>query len=129
MKWLFLLLLVPTQLVLAQSKPAKVYSYVEQMPELPAGGGTAGIAMAILKRLKVTKAALEASEGRPAVYFEVTPTGQVQHVRMTRSSHSVGLDAALMGAVKSLPTFKPGYQSGHPVTVSFNIPIACIKPQ
>ena len=129
MKWLFLLLLVPTQLVLAQSKSTQVYTYVEQMPELPGGGGMAGLGTAIMKRLRVTKAALEASEGRPIIYFEVAPTGQVQHVRITRTSHSAGLDASLLAAVKSLPVFKPGYQSGHPVTVSFNIPIACIKPQ
>lgn len=129
MKYFLILLLLPIQAAFAQSKLKQVFAAVERMPELPGGGGNAAIASTIVKRLRVTKAALEASEGRPIVYFEVAPTGQVHNVRMTRSSHSAGLDDALLTAVKTLPTFRPGYQSGHPVTVSFNIPIRCIKPQ
>ncbi|MBO2011984.1 TonB family protein [Hymenobacter negativus] len=87
------------------------------------------IVNAILDRLQVTKADLEASEGSPIIYFEVSPTGKVQHIRITKSTHSAGLDAALLAAVKALPTFKLGYQSGRPVTVGLNIRIACIKPQ
>ena len=129
MKRFLFLLLVPLQFAFAQSKPKQVFTYVERMPELPGGGGNAAIVNAIMKRLQVTKAALEASEGRPLIYFEVAPTGQVQHVRLAASSYSAGLDSALLVATRNLPKFKPGYRQGRPVMVSFTVPISCIKPQ
>lgn len=129
MKWLLLFLLTSSQLVLAQHKPSQAYTFVEQMPELPGGGGNAAIVSAIMKRLKATKNALDAYRGRPIIYFEVAPTGQVQRVHLTTNSQSAGLDSALLVAARTLPKFKPGYHQGRPVTVSFNIPIACIKSQ
>jgi hypothetical protein len=51
----------PAPPVAARQKPApeKVYTYVEQMPQLPGGGGQQAIANEILKRVRLTKAAVE----------------------------------------------------------------------
>jgi TonB family protein len=105
----------------AQRHATQVYTYVEQMPQLPGGGGTQQIAAAIGKRLHLS-GKIEQSCYRTMVYFEVSPTGAVQHVRIAAASQSPAVDTALLRAVRSLPTLRPGYQQGKPVRVSFTMP-------
>lgn len=112
-------------LVYAQTKPVRtqVYTFVEQMPQLPGGGGTQAISNEILKRLRPS-GKIEPSCYRVMIYFEVNPIGAVQHARIIYSSQSKVIDSASLQAVRSLPKMRPGYQQGQPVTVSFTMPFS-----
>ena len=108
----------------AQAKPAalaeKVYTYVEQMPQLPGGGGTQQIVTEITKRMRLS-GKIEPSCYRTILYFEVSSAGVVRHARVATASQSSAVDAALLQAVRSLPALRPGYQQGKPVAVSFTM--------
>lgn len=125
--WLLLASLSANAQQPAPAKPAatkrQVYTFVEQMPQLPGGGGTQTIGNEILKRLRPS-GKIEPSCYRVVVYFEVNPGGAVQHAKILHSSQSAVIDSASLQAVWSLPKFRPGYQQGRPVTVSFTMPFS-----
>ncbi|WP_226915670.1 energy transducer TonB [Hymenobacter siberiensis] len=101
----------------------KVYTYVEQMPQLPGGGGNGAIVNAIQKAVKYPPLALRNQvEGRIFVSFTVNPQGDVSDVKVVKGLGS-GLDEETMRAVKTLPKFIPGKQNGRAVSVSFTVPI------
>ncbi len=101
----------------------KVYTYVEQMPTLPIGGGMAGITAAIQERLIYPEAARRNKiTGRVFVSFSVTSTGAVQDVKVVKGLGS-GCDEAAVNAVQQLPRFVPGKQNGRAVWVSFTVPV------
>lgn len=101
----------------------KVYTYVEQMPELPGGGGQQAIVNAILKASKYPPLALRNQvEGRLYASFTVNPQGEVSDVKVVKGLGS-GLDEEAIRAIKSLPRFIPGKQNGRAVSVSFTVPI------
>ena len=101
----------------------KVYTYVEQMPELPGGGGNAAIVAAIQKSTKYPSLALRNQvEGRIFVSFTVNAQGDVSDVKVVKGLGS-GLDEETIRAVKTLPKFRPGKQNGRAVSVSFTVPI------
>jgi TonB family protein len=114
----------------ATPKPAleKVYTYVEQMPQLPGGGGERAIVNDFFKRFDLPKAAIEQGYGRSSIFFEIGSDGFVRHVRIVHSSEFPALDSALLAAARSFPRFIPGRQDGKAVAVSFTMPIACILP-
>jgi TonB family protein len=120
----------PLQPSAQNQPPANVYTYVDQMPQLPGGGGMPTIVGAFWKQLRFPALSIaDDFSGRARIYFEVNQTGQVQHIKLLDSTRSIKVDSALIAAVRSLPTFIPGRQHGHPVTVSITLPISCIKPQ
>ena len=101
----------------------KVYTYVEQMPQLPGGGGNGAIVAAIQKAVKYPALALRNQvEGRIFVSFTVNPQGEVSDVKVVKGLGS-GLDEETVRAVKTLPKFIPGKQNGRAVSVSFTVPI------
>ena len=101
----------------------KVYTYVEQMPQLPGGGGNTAIVAAIQKATKYPSLALRNQvEGRIFVSFTVNAEGNVSDVKVVKGLGS-GLDEETMRAVKTLPKFIPGKQNGRAVSVSFTVPI------
>lgn len=101
----------------------KVYTYVEQMPELPGGGGNTAIVAAIQKATKYPPLALRNQvEGRIFVSFTVNAQGDVSDVKVVKGLGS-GLDEETIRAVKTLPKFVPGKQNGRSVSVSFTVPI------
>jgi protein TonB len=101
----------------------KVYTYVEQMPSLPGGGGNAAIVAAIQKATKYPSLALRNQvEGRIFVSFTVNAQGDVSDVKVVKGLGS-GLDEETVRAVKTLPKFIPGKQNGRAVSVSFTVPI------
>jgi|SRR6476661_3728957 len=101
----------------------KVYTYVEQMPELPGGGGNAAIVAAIQKATRYPPLALRNQvEGRIFVSFTVNAQGDVSDVKVVKGLGS-GLDEETIRAVKTLPKFRPGKQNGRAVSVSFTVPI------
>jgi TonB family protein len=107
----------------ADSNP--VYTYVEQMPQLPQGGGQQAICLKILKRLHYptfdSKEQLPESSIRVA--FTVATDGTLQDAKLLASSHNASIDKALLDAVYTLPRLTPGYQNGRPVRVQLSFPI------
>lgn len=101
----------------------KVYTYVEQMPQLPGGGGNAAIVAAIQKATKYPRMAQNNGvEGRIFVSFTVNAEGDVSDVKVVKGLGS-GLDEETIRAVKTLTKFIPGKQNGRAVSVSFTVPI------
>ncbi len=102
----------------------KPYTYVEQMPQLPGGGGTAAIVAAIQKAARYPAPALSNQiEGRIFVSFVVNPQGEVSEVKVVQGL-GYGLDEETVRAVKSLPRFIPGKQNGRAVSVAFTVPVS-----
>ena len=103
--------------------PAAPYTFVEQMPQLPGGGGTAAIVAAIQKAVRYPSLALRNGvEGRVFVSFVVNPNGEVIDVKIVKGLGS-GLDEETMRAIKTLPKFIPGKQNGREVSVAFTVPV------
>jgi protein TonB len=103
---------------------ARVYTYVEQMPQLPGGGGQRAIVEAVSTKLSSLKLAKPAQgAGQLFVKFIVNATGQVQHVEMVKGL-APAYDEAVLAAVRQLPTFEPGRQDGKAVSVSFTLPVS-----
>ena len=102
----------------------KPYTYVEQMPQLPGGGGTTAIVAAIQKAARYPATALSNQiEGRIFISFVVNAVGEVSDVKVVKGL-GYGLDEETIRAVKSLPQFIPGKQNGRPVSVAFTVPIS-----
>ena len=113
----------PSVPVPADNKPvneSKLYTYVEQMPMLPNGGGNAAIVESIQRSI-VYPVGVSAS-GRVFVSFTVNQAGGVQDIKVVKSL-APAFDQAVVAAVEKLPNFIPGKQGGKPVNVSFTVPI------
>jgi protein TonB len=101
----------------------KVYTYVEQMPELPGGGGLKAIVDAIQKAAKYPAMALRNQvEGKIYASFTVNADGDVTDVKIVKGLGS-GLDEEAIRSIKTLPKFRPGKQNGRAVSVSFTVPV------
>ena len=106
-----------------QAPPPKVYTYVERMPELTAGGGNKAIVEFIQQHLAYPKvAAADQRAGRVFVSFIVDVQGQVQVPEVVKGL-GAAYDEAVLAAVRQLPRFTPGTQDGKAVAVSFTVPI------
>lgn len=115
------------QAVTKEQERTKLYTYVEQMPELPGGGGNAAIVAAIQSKLKYPALAVaDQQTGRVFVSFTVTKDGAVQDARIVKGL-GPAYDEAVLSAVKQLPQFIPGRQGDVPVSVSFTVPITFAK--
>lgn len=109
---------------------SEVYTYVEQMPQLPGGGGNKAIVEFIQQHLAYPNVAPASRKaGRVFVSFVVTKAGQVQDPKIIKGL-SAEYDAAVVAAVQQLPRFTPGMQGFSPktgkevpVNVSFTVPI------
>ena len=121
-----LLVLSLSQPAFAQTsaaRPKAVYTYVEQMPQLPGGGGAMAISMAVQKNVVYPPQALHAHvEGRVFVSFTVAASGSVVDVAVVKGIHP-SCDSAVMKAVHQLPRFTPGRQAGRAVAVQFTVPV------
>ena len=109
--------------VTADVVPAAPYTYVEQMPELPGGGGQLAIVTAIQRAVKYPGLALRHGvEGKIFVSFTVNPKGEVVDAKIVKGLGS-GLDEETLRAINTLPRFIPGKQNGREVSVSFTVPV------
>lgn len=99
----------------------KVYTYVEQMPQLPGGGGMAAMVAAVQQRV-VLPAGTPVASSRVFVQFTVGKRGQVEEAAIIKGT-SPAVDAAVLAAVRQLPTFVPGKQSSQLVRVAFTLAI------
>ena len=94
----------------------EVFVVVEQPPVLV--GGIAGVQ----RRIKYPEMARKAGiEGRVVLQFVVDKDGNVVNPRVVRGIGG-GCDEAALEALKGAD-FKPGYQRGVPVNVSYSLPI------
>ena len=101
----------------------RIYVSVEQMPELPGGGGQTAIVTAIQRAVKYPPLALHNGvEGKVYVSFTVNEKGEIVDLRIVKGLGS-GLDEETLRAIKSLPRFIPGKQNGREVSVSFTVPV------
>lgn len=95
---------------------AKVYTYVEQMPQLP---GKASIVASIQERV----APGSGCGGKVYVSFVVGPSGVAKDAKVIKGPNG-GCNAAVLAAVGKLPRFRPGRQNGQAVAVIFTVPVA-----
>lgn len=101
----------------------KVYTYVEEMPELPGGGGPGAILAAVQKQCRYSALAWRNRvEGRVLVSFVVDGSGAVSAIKVEKGLGS-GLDEETVAAVSRLPRFTAGKQHGQRVSVRFTLPI------
>ena len=100
-----------------------VYVSVEQMPELPGGGGQTAIVAAIQRAVKYPALALHNGvEGKVYASFTVNAKGEIVDLKIVKGL-GAGLDEETLRAIKSLPKFIPGKQNGREVSVSFTVPV------
>jgi TonB family protein len=97
-----------------------VYTYVEQMPALPSGGGMMAIVQQIQQNLVYPGGPRQ--EGRVFAGFIVLADGSVSETKILKSL-GPAYDDAVVAAIQKLPRFVPGTQNGQPVAVSFTVPI------
>ena len=113
---------------------ASLFTYVEEMPQLPGGGFNKAIVEFIQQHLVYPSVApASRKEGRVFVSFTVAKTGKVRDIKIVKGL-SVAYDAAVVAAVQQLPNFTPGMQrfppktgKKQPVDVSFTVPITFAK--
>lgn len=102
---------------------SKVYTYVEQMPALPGGGGMGAIVSAIQKNVRYPAVDLRNQvEGRVFASFTVDENGDISDVKIVKGLSST-IDAETIRSIKALPKFIPGKQNGRSVKVSFTVPV------
>ncbi len=102
----------------------KPYVSVEQMPELPGGGGTAAIVAAIQKAAHYPALALaNGVEGKVFASFVVNAQGEVTDLKIVKGL-GAGLDEETLRAIARLPRFIPGKQNGRAVSVQYTVPIS-----
>ncbi|MDO7886181.1 energy transducer TonB [Hymenobacter cheonanensis] len=101
----------------------KVYTYVEQMPALPGGGGMGAIVAAIQKNVRYPAVDLRNQvEGRVFASFTVDENGDISDVKIVKGLSGT-IDAETIRSIKALPKFIPGKQNGRSVKVSFTVPV------
>ena len=106
----------------AAPKDDEVFTVVEQNPE-PAGG-MAALSNYLGKNLRYPAPAQRANiSGKVFVSFVVNTDGTIQDVTVLKGL-GFGTDEEAVRVVKGMPKWKPGKQSGRPVRVKFNLPIA-----
>ena len=105
----------------------KIYTFVEQMPALPGGGGNATIVAAVMHFFIAPKHD-ETGGGSVTFEFVMTTKGAIDRSRILKAP-SRALGQAVLDALQKLPRFKPGKHKGHLVPVRFTLRISCIKLQ
>ena len=100
--------------------PGKVYTYVEQMPALPSGGGMGSIVKQIQDNVRYPSGPRQ--QGKVFVSFTVQADGSVGDTKVLKGL-APAYDEAVVAAIRQLPRFVPGQQSGQPVAVSFTVPV------
>jgi TonB family protein len=98
----------------------KVYTYVDEMPQPLGGGGLEAILKQILDNFVYPTGAHK--EGRVFANFIVKADGSVSNTKIIKGLAST-YDEAVLAAIRKLPRFTPGKQSGRAVAVSFTVPV------
>ena len=101
---------------LVQPKPETEYTFCEKRPALPGGSDEAAVINALRQRLVLP----DAQAGIVYVTFTVTATGAISYPYIRRGL-SPGTDAAVLAAVRQLPTFVPAQQHGQAVAYRYTL--------
>ncbi|MGI4736203.1 MAG: energy transducer TonB [Janthinobacterium lividum] len=120
---------VPSAAAKRKTAPEKIYTFVEQMPDLPSGGGQPAMVAFLLKALQVPKLKDQPTWPRTNVSFIVGPEGKVYDAQVVMQAPILAYRQAMLNAVRTLPRFKPGYQAGRPVAVKLTLAFSCIMIQ
>lgn len=115
--------LIETQekIVEEPKKEAQVFTYVEEMPSFP--GGEEALLSYISRSISYPEIAKRAGvEGKIYIQFVVNTDGKVSDVAVAKGI-GAGCDEEAVRVVRSMPSWKPGRQNGHPVNVRISIPI------
>lgn len=100
----------------------EIFTVVENQPEFP--GGMKELGAYLEKNLHYPESAQKVNaEGRVFVSFIVTKTGEISDVNILKGI-GFGADEEAIRVVQNMPRWKPGSQSGQPVNVKYNLPIA-----
>ena len=111
------------------SDTAQVFSYVEQMPALPSGGGNLALVKAVQKQLPLPAEVREGrTEGRVFVRVVIGVSGVGRQAAVVQSL-SPACDAAALAAVRKLPRLVPGRYNGQPVATMLTIPVMFLSPR
>ena len=108
---------------------SQVYSYVEQAPALPGGGGNLALIKAVQQLLLLPAEVREGrTEGRVYVRVIIGVRG-VARQAIVAQHLSPACDAAALAAVKRLPRLLPGRYQGQPVAVLLTVPVMFLSPR
>lgn len=98
-----------------------VYTIVEKQPEFP--GGRQALENYLLTTVRYPEEAKKAGvKGRVIVSFIVEVDGQFTNIDILKEL-GFGCDEEALRAVRAMPLWAPGSQSGKPLRVKFNLPI------
>lgn len=102
---------------------SEIFVVVEEMPEFE--GGDVGLMKYISKNISYPEIAKEINQvGTVFVSFVVNETGNVEQVKVVKGI-GYGCDEEVVRVISKMPRWKkPGKNSGHPVKVRYNIPVA-----
>lgn len=96
----------------------------EVMPEFP--GGTAALMAFLAREIKYPPLARERNiTGTVYLGFVIERDGSISDIKLLRGIGG-GCDQEAMRVVGLLPPWKPGMQAGHPVRVTYNLPVKFI---
>ena len=99
----------------------QVFFIVEDMPEFP--GGDIALRKYIANSIKYPEISIENGiQGKVYVSFVVTKDGTIANAKIARGVDP-SIDKEALRVVNTLPKWKPGYQRGEPVNVSYTVPI------
>ncbi|MCY1722262.1 M56 family metallopeptidase [Prolixibacteraceae bacterium Z1-6] len=99
----------------------QIFFIVEDMPEFP--GGDLALRKFIASTIKYPDTAIENGiQGKVYVTFVVTKEGEIANAKIARGVNPV-LDKEAIRVVNMQPRWRPGYQRGQAVNVSYTVPI------
>nr|WP_319266827.1 M56 family metallopeptidase [uncultured Draconibacterium sp.] len=109
------------QIPLELDEEDQVFFIVEEMPEFP--GGDIALRKFIANSIKYPEIAIEKGiQGKVYVTFVVTGDGKIANAKIARGVDP-SIDKEALRVVNTLPKWKPGYQRGKTVNVSYTVPI------
>ena len=98
-----------------------IYPVVQSMPEFP--GGMVELMNYISSNVRYPADALAAGiEGRVTTMFIIERDGTLSNVQILRGINP-SLDAEALRVIRSMPTWKPGYQNDKPVRTRYTVPV------
>jgi len=102
----------------------ETFVIVEQMPEFP--GGQAALMKYLSSNIKYPDECRKMGiEGKVYVKFVVDKTGSITDTKLLRGvPDGKLLENEAIRVIKTMPKWKPGNQSGKPVSVYFTLPIS-----
>ncbi|MDO7850896.1 energy transducer TonB [Hymenobacter convexus] len=107
----------------ASTEPSKVYTNVEQMPQLPTGGGSKALIEGIQRSiLRTNPGVAKSAKGRVIVAFTIGADGLFKDGYIDTGIGS-GPDGAVLAAINKMPRLLPGRQQGQRVPVQMRLPI------